>query len=171
MPQSPERPARKSPRLKGYDYAQDGAYFVTICTHNRICLFGEVRNEAMVLNHNGQIVEACWYDLPRHYPNIELDAFIVMPNHVHGIIILRNGVGVGLRPSPTEKIHDLPEIVRALKSFAARRINERRDTPGQVVWQRSFHDRIIRSETEWNALRQYTLSNPAQWEADTFHPD
>ena len=88
-----DHPARKSPRLKGYDYAQDGAYFVTICTRNRVCLFGGVVDEAVELNVYGRIVEACWHDLSHHYPNIELDTFVVMPNHVHGIIILRNGVG------------------------------------------------------------------------------
>lgn len=169
-----DRPARKSPRLKDYDYAQDGAYFVTICTQNRAHLFGTVVDQEMRLNVFGGIVQTCWDDLVNHYSHIELDVFVVMPNHVHGIVVILNESPVsanreGLRPSPTMKPHRLTEIVRAFKSFSARRMNERRNTPGQSVWQRSFHDRIIRSEKECNILREYMLTNPARWQTDMFY--
>ena len=91
---------RRSIRLQGYDYRQVGAYFVTICTHNRLFLFGQVMDGEMCLNDAGQIVEKCWSEIPGHFPHMALDAFVVMPNHVHGIIVLNNvGAqhGVGAR--------------------------------------------------------------------------
>ncbi len=182
MPRNPHRDPRKSPRLKGYDYAQEGAYFVTVCTHRREHLFGAVVEGEMRCNAFGEIVWACWDDLPNHYANIELDACIVMPNHIHGIILItgdihvhaRDRVGAGLRPAPTNTVtavskkHGLTEVVRALKSFSARRINPLRGTPGTPVWQRSFHDHIIRSEGACTALREYIACNAAQWAADRY---
>ncbi|MCP9469504.1 MAG: hypothetical protein NNA31_05825 [Nitrospira sp.] len=88
MKYDPEKHHRRSIRLKGYDYSQDGAYFVTICTHNRVCLFGEVVDGELRLNELGEIVAWTWRDLPNHVPNVELDAFVVMPNHVHGIVVI-----------------------------------------------------------------------------------
>jgi len=87
---------RRSLRLPGYDYSQPGAYFVTVVTHGRACLFGEVVEGEMCLNEFGRIVEAVWFDLPRHYPNVELGAFRIMPNHAHAVIVLfDNYVGKG----------------------------------------------------------------------------
>lgn len=129
----------------------------------------------MHCNALGDIVWQCWHDLPNHYANIELDTFVVMPNHVHGIIIMRDtDVGEGLRLSPThdavsKKRHGLTEIVRALKSFSVRCINVLRETAGTKVWQRSFHDHIIRNEASLNKLREYVIYNPALWEKDTFY--
>ena len=85
----PERHHRRSIRLKGYDYRKSGAYFVTICTQNRECLFGEIVDGQMILNDVGRMVQSLWDELPRHFPNVELDAFGAMPNHVHGIIMIR----------------------------------------------------------------------------------
>jgi len=100
---NPQRSARRSPRLKGYDYSQDGAYFVTICTQNRVNLFGEIIEETVLLNPLGEIVKQAWFELPRHYHNIELDGFVVMPTHVLGIIfrVGENMVEEGFKPSPT----------------------------------------------------------------------
>ena len=106
-------------RLKGFDYAKAGNYFITICTKNRKPLFAEIIDEKIKLSETGKIVSDCWSDLPNHYPNIILDEFIVMPNHIHGIIIIRNGSGNNLN-------HGLSEFVRAFKSFSSRRINELR---------------------------------------------
>ena len=164
---------RRSIRLPGYDYAQPGAYFVTLCTHDREALFGEVMADAMRLNPYGEIVSMVWQDLPRHYPRVELDAFVIMPNHVHGIIVLNDddGVGAGLRPAPTlTKRHPLSEIVRAFKSFSARRINALRATPGVPVWQRNYYEHIIRNELEWDAIRKYIDLNPDRWALDHDHP-
>lgn len=169
-------------RLEGYDYASAGAYFVTICTEGRICLFGEIVAAEMQLSEIGQIATACWDQLPQHYPRLELDAWVVMPNHVHGIIVLDSGdsglfdkdgsplsVGEGLRPSPATHL-SLPEVVRAFKSFSARRINEWRGTTGTKVWQRSYYDHIIRSDASLWKFRQYIENNPLQWEMDQLHP-
>jgi len=151
---------RRSIRLKGYDYSQAGAYFITVCTQNHEHLFGEISDAEMMINAWGNIVQECWYDLPNHYPGLELDIFVVMPNHMHGIIVLANAragfnrsaaeIRAFRQPAPTKfaisKLHGLPEIVRALKTFSARRINLIRGTTGAPFWQRSYYEHIIRNE-------------------------
>ena len=149
---------RKSTRLKTYDYTQTGAYFVTICTHNREHLFGEIVLDQMQLNHYGRIVHTQWQGLPSHYPHISIDTFIVMPNHTHAIIIIHE-----------QKQHGLSEIIRNLKTYSAKQINQLRDMANIAVWQRSFHDHIIRNEYSLNLIRQYIIYNPALWEKDTFY--
>ena len=166
---------RRSMRLPGYDYRQTGAYFVTICTYNRVPLFGEIRGDEMQLNEAGRIVQSVWDKLPEHYPHVELDAWVVMPNHVHGIITLVDpaNVGAGLRPAPTpisNKRHPLSEIVRALKSFSSRRINQHRNTPGIPVWQRNYYEHVIRNEAALHDIRQYIIHNPAKWSDDPDNP-
>ena len=150
-----EQNRRKSIRLPSYDYAEAGAYFITVCTFNRDCLLGEILEHEMALNWAGRIVLECWNDLVNHYPYIETDEFVVMPNHVHGIVVLADelrtsvtadNVGAGLKPAPTRR-HALPEIVRAFKSFSSRRINVQRGSTGVPVWQRNYYERVIRSET------------------------
>jgi len=107
-----DRPQRKSPRLSGYDYTQSGGYFVTICTHQRASLFGEIINQVMQLNAMGVIAESCWLEIPQHFDKVELDAFVIMPNHMHGIVIIdgeikRDDVAAGTRhvsvPTTTPK--------------------------------------------------------------------
>ncbi len=106
-----------SARLKGFDYSRDGIYFITICTKNRVPVFGEIVQCKMILSGPGKIVKNCWYDLPNHYYNIILDEFIIMPNHVHGLIIIRNSPNIKQR-------HGISEFIRAFKSFSSRRIHE-----------------------------------------------
>jgi putative transposase len=194
MTYNPDKHHRRSIRLKGYDYAQPGAYFVTICVRERECALGEVVNGEMVLSDAGRIVHACWDDLPNHYPHVQLGAFIIMPNHVHGIIVLLDDaivvgaghvvgaglvgaglVGAGLRPAPTTgpavKRHGLPEIVRAFKSFSARRINEMYGAAGVPFWQRGFYEHIVRKDRELNAIRRYILDNPLKWALDRDNPE
>ena len=170
---------RKSIRLSGYDYAMAGGYFVTICTYNRECLLGEILGSEMSLTRAGEIVLECWNDLPNHYPYVEADEFVVMPNHVHGIIFLTDqlgadlkseNVGAGFKPAPTRR-HPLPEIVRAFKTFSSRRINELRGSPGVPVWQRNYYERVIRDERELEAIRQYIVDNPAKWAEDSDNPE
>ena len=108
----------------------------------------------------GKIIESTWHDIPNHNPHIELDAFIIMPNHVHCIIIINDFVGAGSEPSPT-RTHDLSEIIRQFKTYSTRRINQFRNTPGASVWQRNFYDHIIREEDKvYNALK---------WESDKYY--
>jgi putative transposase len=151
-------PQRKSPRLKDYDYSQSGAYFVTICTHQRKYLFGDIQNSLMSLSGVGQIAAECWAAIPTHYPDVELDAFVVMPNHVHGILLFTG-------QSNFKTI--LGRVVNGYKGAVTARI--RQDQPGQTVWQRGYHDHIIRNEPDLNRLREYTENNPAKWEADKFY--
>lgn len=172
---------RRSIRLPGYDYSQEGGYFVTVCTSNRECLFGEVTDGRMRLNGVGLLVQSVWDELPKHYPAIELDQFVIMPNHVHGIIILV-GAGfkpalptarAGLKPAPTgenSKKHSLAEIVRAFKTFSARRINEQQQTPGIPVWQRNYFEHVIRNEQSLNQIRRYIMDNPLNWQLDAENP-
>ncbi|GAB4506282.1 MAG: hypothetical protein Kow00123_04200 [Anaerolineales bacterium] len=99
MPQrcDPDLHHRRSIRLRGWDYRDAGAYFVTIVAHGRECVFGHIADGPMAVNECGEIVAACWHDLPRHYPHVELDAFVVMPNHVHGVIVIRGDAGNAAR--------------------------------------------------------------------------
>ena len=169
---SPDKHHRRSIRLRDYDYASAGAYFITSVAKNRENIFGEIVNGEMQLNDFGSIVQSCWDDLPRHYSHVTLDVFVVMPNHVHGIIVLDDAnvgadpVGAGLRPASTKRRHPLPEIIRAFKSFSARRINELREKTGNSVWQRNYYEHIIRNEDALNRIRYYIETNPVRWELD-----
>ena len=167
---------RRSIRLLGYDYAEAGAYFITVCAYRRRCLFGDVIGAEMHLSDAGRLVHDVWDGLPNHYPDIQLDAFVVMPNHAHGIVVL---VGAGLKPAPTDPggarfpdvglrphSHGLPEIVRGFKTFTARQINEMRATPGVPVWQRNYYEHVIRNEESLTNIRQYIAENPARWADD-----
>jgi putative transposase len=164
---------RRSIRLKDYDYAQPGGYFVTIVTQSRKCLFGEIVEAEMRLSDAGRIIQTAWNDLPNHYANFEVDTFVVMPNHIHGIINLVDlPVGAGFKPAPTNAgtRHSLSEMVRAFKTFSARRINNSRNTSGTSVWQRNYFEHVIRSEESLHRIRQYIIDNPAQWEFDRENP-
>ncbi len=249
---------RQSIRLPGYDYTRAGAYFVTVCVAARKRILGSIRCGVMRVSEAGRAAEAAWYGLPAHYPHVRLDAFVVMPNHVHGIVMLDAGmdrdvgtvgagrfgasgdgrgegqagagrfgasgdgrgagqvgagrfgasgdgrgagqvgagrfgasgdgrgagqVGAGLRPAPAgaratiptsggapspPRRHALPEIVRAFKSFSARAINIHRGTPGALVWQRNYYERIVRDVRHLKQVRRYILENPAAWGDDHF---
>ena len=172
----PQKHHRRSIRLKGYDYTQSGAYFVTIVAWQRESLFGAIVDGEMRLNQFGKIVQRAWFDLPKHYPHVELGTFCIMPNHVHAVIILigaivgMGNVRAGLKPAPTMVRHPLSEIVRAFKSFSARRINELRKTQGIPVWQRNYYERIIRDDEEHNRIHLYIESNVANWTMDNENP-
>ena len=182
MSYNPEKHHRRSIRLRGYDYTQPGAYFVTICTHDRICLFGRVVKEDMRLNEFGEIVRECWLMIPHHFPHTALDAFIIMPNHVHGIIWIVNAASddnVGathaspLRlPSPRgPKRKSIGAIVGSFKSVVTKRINQKRGTPGLPVWQRNYYEHIVRNDESLNRIRQYIAENPLRWYLDHENPD
>ena len=178
-----ERPRRRSIRLRDYDYAQAGAYFVTIVAKDRACLFGEVVSGEMRGNGFGGDVRSVWDGLPSHYPGVECDEFVVMPNHVHGILLLNVGAGfkparpesppttatrAGFKPAPTSR--GLPEIVRGFKSFSARAVNVARGVLGAPVWQRNYYEHVVRGEDEMNRIREYIVNNPLQWEMDRENP-
>jgi REP element-mobilizing transposase RayT len=177
MNYNPHLRHRRSIRLKGYDYALTGVYFITSVTHGRENLFGEIVGSEMRLNEYGEIVQNTWDDLPNHNNGIELDAFVVMPNHIHGIIII---VGAGSEPAPTNETVPtttsapaiaLSEIVRQLKTFSARRINVQRQISGVPVWQRNYYEHIIRNDHEFERISQYIIHNPVQWMLDVENPN
>ena len=153
-------PQRKSsPRLRGFDYRVAGYYFITICTFNREPRFGNVRDEKMILNSTGRIIERSWQYLPDHYSNLKLDEYVIMPNHFHAIAILEgNG-------------HELSEIVRGFKTRSARRVNRLEYKTGFHLWQRSFYDHVIRDDRDLDAIREYIVNNPLKWELDNENPD
>jgi REP element-mobilizing transposase RayT len=180
MEYKPNRPPRRSPRLKGYDYSQNGAYFVTICTQNRELLFGEIVGGEMQLNSIGEIAQIEWLQTAVVRSNIELDAFVVMPNHVHGIILIaddsvgtQHAVSLQTRQLTTfGKLQpgSLSTIIRSYKSAVTKRINELRETPGATVWQGRYYDHIIRNEAALNSIREYIYNNPARWGLDNENP-
>jgi putative transposase len=158
-------PQRRNIRLHSYDYSRHGAYFVTICTHDKQSLFGNIIDNRMSLNPCGEIADSSWKDIPLHYPEVKTDTFIIMPNHVHGIIIIQDLRRTGPRPAPTKR-HLLSEVVRAFKSYSSRKINEHRHLPGTPVWQRGYYEHVIRREEEFVQIGEYILFNAAKWETD-----
>lgn len=167
---------RKSTRLAGWDYSRPGAYFFTICTHERRCLFGEVRGGEMVLNDLGKIAAEAWQEIPVHHPEAVLDEFIVMPNHVHGILFLRptaekedTAGRVPTRGFGGSEAGTLSTIVGSFKATVTRRIREVVGMP-VVVWQPRMMDHVIRDERDLLYHRRYTRFNAAKWEQDREHP-
>jgi putative transposase len=170
---------RRSIRLRDYDYTQDGAYFVTVCTHERRCLFGHVVDGAMVLNTWGHIMADEWERTAIVRPGVMLDAFVVMPNHAHAVIVIMGGVddAVGaqcIAPLPKHGMtpnnvapDSLGAIVRGFKAAVTRRINRLPDAPDHPVWQRNYYEHIIRNEESLNQIRAYIATNPARWSQDS----
>jgi len=199
MSYNPDLHHRRSHRLAGYDYSQSGAYFMTICTNNRECLFGDIVMGQMVLNAVGQIVADEWAKTAAMRPLIESDEWVVMPNHFHAIVFIKNdtATSVGARravPSsktsteykntapympdrgPTEAFGcpvpgSLSTIVRSFKSAVTKQVNLLRQTPGLVLWQRNFWDHVIRNEVDCNRIREYIHTNPQRWQMDSLHQD
>jgi len=172
----------ESARLKGWDYSNDGLYFVTICTHGRECLFGQIIDGEMKLNAIGEIVKQEWEKTNEIRKSVELNEYIIMPNHFHAIIGIWNEnyqrVDNKRRDalqcvSTLESPHNfgknnLSNIIRGFKSSTTRKINEYRNTPGKPVWQTRFYDHIIRYEKEFNNILIYIVNNPINWIEDDY---
>jgi len=199
MTYDPTRHHRRSVRLPAYDYTQPGAYFVTICSQHRECVFGEVLQGQMILNGPGQMVELVWRQLPQWYPGVEVDAFAIMPNHVHGIVVLVGAgpVGAGPRACPEHSgrpqvdsgrpqvdsgqpqgvapTMSLPDVIHRFKSLTTARYRAGvlqdgwRPFPGRL-WQRNYYEHVIRNDSELARVRQYIVDNPARWEEDPENP-
>jgi len=179
MHDSPQLPNRRSVRLKNFDYSQPGAYFLTICAHNNRCLFGRVVWGEMSLNDLGELVDKCWLEIPRHFPNIELATHVVMPNHLHGILVLRERArrAVPLRAGITHSEMfgapvngSIPTIARSFKSAASKRIRQVLKRPAMQVWQRNYYEHCIRNRDDFNKTLEYIRLNPARWDFDPDNP-
>jgi REP element-mobilizing transposase RayT len=191
MPFDPDRHHRRSIRLQGYDYAQAGAYFVTICVQGRECLLGQIEGDLVVLTPHGQQVFACWNALPQRYATLDLDAWVVMPNHMHGIILVSEApiVAAGGETPPRQEggvsppLPDagrseaaagrptLGQIVAFFKYQSTKVVNQACGTPGQRLWQRNYYEHVIRNERSLERLREYIVINPLRWHEDQLHPD
>lgn len=182
-----------SARLPGYDYGQNGSYFITICTKNRNHFFGEIVANKMCLNEIGNLANQYWLEIPNHFPYIELENFVVMPNHIHGILIINknmdNATLQGFSvvetlqcnvstitvtpPAKNQKMSDISpksgtisSIIRSYKSIVTKHA---RYIEPEFEWQSRFHDHIIRNETSFNNIQNYIENNPVNWKDDKFY--
>lgn len=172
----PEIHHRRSIRLKGYDYTQPGAYFITFCTYQRMHLFGEVVDGKMVLNDAGKIARDEWFKTAEIRPYVKLyeDEFVIMPNHGHGIIWIDDDVEARRRRAPTDVIEEfgkpvkgsIPTIVRAYKSAVTYAVNGAQNMRGAVLWQKNYYEHIIRNDRELNNIGWYIVNNPLNWQLD-----
>lgn len=162
---------RQSIRLRDYDYTQQGAYFITICGHERMCLFGNVFAGEMKLNTWGQIILEAWEHTAIVRPHVELDAFVVMPNHIHGILVITKSVSETRPFTPTYTLHpgSLGAMMGQFKSSVTKRIQRLPHAPEHPIWQRNYYEHIIRNEKSLNMIRSYILNNPAKWIEDTLY--
>ena len=171
----------ESTRLRHWDYGENGYYFITICVKNRECLLGSIKNGEMILSEIGRIAYQCWQEIPVHFPFVRLDKFVIMPNHVHGIIVIDKPLNMNVetqnlaslqinnRFGPQSK--NMASIIRGFKIGVKKLITmeNSRDTKFCVSvfqWQSRFYDHIIHNEAELHKIREYIVNNPLNWEAD-----
>ena len=169
----PEPWGRRSIRLQGYDYASAGAYSVTLVTRDRQCLFGDIVDGQTRLNFWGQIARDEWEKSAQIRKEIDLDVFVVMPNHIHGIIVFTDAPERATRRSPLQSgptRRSLGAFVGGFKSVVTKRVDELRGSPGMPVWQRNYFEHVIRNEDSLIRMRRYILDNPAKWEFDRENP-
>ena len=185
-----EKHHRRSIRLRGYDYTLKGMYYITLCTNKRLCLFGNVEDGNMKLNEAGKMVNKIWREISNYYPGSDIDEHMVMPNHLHGIIMLNNhivgappcgrpsinfGNGQAQGPAPTVNRLSLGDVVGRFKSFTTNKyihgVKNNHWIPFEKkLWQRNYYEHIIRNETELNRIREYIINNPLKWELDKENP-
>ncbi|VEN75340.1 conserved hypothetical protein [Candidatus Desulfarcum epimagneticum] len=177
----PEKHHRRSLRLKAYDYSKSGAYFVTICARNRECLFGDITDGRMAHSDSGRIASESWLWMGDQYGHVILDAWTIMPNHMHGIVFISGGRG-GSRTAPVSSTaaprcilpvnrrKPLGRLIGSFKTVSTKRINQMRDTPGEKIWQRNYYEHIIRNDKELTRVREYIDQNVLKWEWDRENP-
>jgi putative transposase len=183
MKYNPDIHHRKSLRLQGYDYSQEGAYFVTICAQNRECLFGSVADGKMILNDAGRMIGAWWKKLFEKFPNIIMDEYVIMPNHTHGIvqIVWENVMEKGenmvspLRMQRVQNTYDgLGRYISWFKRMSTneyiRNVKQNNWQPfHKRIWQQNYYEHIIRDENDLNRIREYIINNPVNWEKDELY--
>ena len=155
-------PKRKSTRLKEYDYSQFGYYFITICMKNRKKFFSKIENSIVVLSKFGKIIDEVLMNIPSYY-NVEIDCYIIMPDHIHLIIILDK--------DENKKNYSLYDVMGKFKSFSCKKIRKVLEDDEKFEWQKSFYDRIIRNEKELYQIRKYIKENPLRWEIEKDNPE
>ena len=167
---------RKSIRLKEFDYTTPWWYYITICTFNHKILFGEIKKGKLVLNDFGKIVKDEWLKTKTIRNNIDLDYYVIMPNHFHGILINESRDKARLVHTEVRRFgkpvpNSLSSIIGSFKSAVTKRINEIRKSPGAKVWQSRFYDHIIRNDNDLNRIRTYIQNNPLKWELDEYYKE
>ncbi len=164
---------RKLNRLNEYDYSKNGYYFITLCTKDGIEYFGKIENEEMILNQFGETAERCWKEIPNHYDNVEIDEFVIMPNHIHGIISINDDndkwtehCSVPTNTTNTERRYGLlSKIIKSFKNVVIKDIHEK-FSDNKFQWQRSFYDHVIRNEKSLYEIREYIIYNPLKWDLE-----
>ena len=170
------RPERRSIRLATFDYSQPGSYFITICAFCKKCLFGTVENGGVRLSGIGEVARRCWMDIPNHFPNIKIDAFVVMPNHMHGIVIIqeraRRAVPLPVTLEAFQKpvAGSIPTIVRSYKAGVSKLVRDATGNREFRVWQSNYFERVLRDGEEFNNAFRYVRENPSMWHLDKENP-
>ncbi len=170
----PELHHRRSIRWEGFNYSSRGLYFVTICTHNREPFLSRIEHGQSIHTPQGKIVQSTWLAIPERFPAIELGPFVVMPNHVHGILANVGEAGATQEEQKEGAASSAPtlgDILRAFKSLSAIAINKQFGSSGQAVWQRNYYEHVIRDGREMGIIQRYILENPAKWDSDPENPD
>jgi REP element-mobilizing transposase RayT len=166
---------RRSIRLENYDYTQPGMYFVTVCAKNKRNPFGGINNLIIKPNRIGKIVKECWVATTEHFPYAGLDEWTLMPNHIHGIIEIKECRGKAcLAPTPAfgkPPAHALSSIAGSFKSAASKKVNQVQKRTGVSIWQRNYYEHVIRDEEDLFRIREYIINNPEQWELDRENPN
>jgi REP element-mobilizing transposase RayT len=155
-------PNRRSIRLNGYDYAREGVYYVTLCTQRRLCRFGDIYGGEVVLSQEGVMVAEAWNWLAEQYPYVHLDAWVLMPNHLHGVILIDHQIN-----GPHKS---LGQLIGAFKTVSTKKVNLYNATPAEKLWQRNYYEHIVRSERALDNIRAYIANNPANWSSDSENP-
>jgi len=165
-----ERPQRRtSIRLQQYDYGQLGAYFVTVCAHRRRSIFGQVDEGQVILTELGRLVSRLWRNIPRHHLDVQLDEFAVMPDHLHGLLVIEFDRRGTIYRAPTKEGFSrpvpgsIPTVLRTFKGAVTREWRRSIGNPSYRVWQRGYYEHIIRSEQELDSVRRYIRTNPIRW--------
>ena len=146
--------SRKSPRIKEFDYSQENYIFVTICTHQRRCFLGNIRKTSWI----GEIAKKHIEQMEAHYDGVKIDKYVIMPNHIHMILVLEKN-----------NENNAVQIIGQYKSGVSRQV--RKEYPDMILWQRSFHDHVIRSQADYERIWLYIEGNPQSWEKDCFYID
>jgi putative transposase len=174
-------PRRRSLRLKGWDYSQSAAYFITLCVHNQACLLGAISKGKMQLSPAGSMITRIWLGMPEYNPGLVLDEYVVMPNHFHALLgLIDPNIGRGQCPAPTgtqdlqvysQRKLSVPDVVRKFKTLSITEFSSGvRDAGwpphGRHLWQRGYFDRVVRNEQELESCREYIFNNPLSWHLD-----